>query len=161
VVVLAVVLVGARLFGLQVYSVMSGSMVPKFPVGSLIYVREVDYKTLKPGDVITYRLNSTTISTHRIVEVHTDGGYSFSTKGDANDDEDGPPVLAADIIGKPIVVIPLVGYIAYFIQRPPWMYIAIAAGALLVMLIFLPDLLGKEKKEALPSEAGESPETCI
>ena len=53
VVLLAVLLVGVRLCGLQVYSVLSGSMEPDYPVGSLIYVRQGDYTTLKPNDVIT------------------------------------------------------------------------------------------------------------
>lgn len=140
---LAILLVGARLFGLQVYSVMSGSMEPKYPVGSLIYVRSVDYKTLQPGDVITYRLNKTTISTHRIVQVLTEDGYRFITKGDTNDDPDSAPVHANDIIGTPVTAIPLLGYVAFYIQRPPGLYIAIAAGAILALLVFLPDLLWK------------------
>lgn len=35
VVIFALLLIGSRLFGIQVYSVISGSMEPKFPVGSL------------------------------------------------------------------------------------------------------------------------------
>ena len=80
VVLLAVLLVGVRLCGLQVYSVLSGSMEPDYPVGSLIYVRKVDYKALKPNDVITYRLDEKTLSTHRIVRVQTEGGYRFYMK---------------------------------------------------------------------------------
>ena len=137
---LAVLIVGVRLCGLQVYSVMSGSMEPDYPVGSLIYVRKVDYKTLQPGDVITYRLDKNTICTHRILQVQTDDGYRFITKGDANDDPDGAPVFPADILGEPIVAIPLLGYVAFYIQHPPGLYIAIAAGAILVMLTFLPGL---------------------
>lgn len=38
VVALAVLLVGARIIGLQVYAVLSGSMEPTYHTGSLIYV---------------------------------------------------------------------------------------------------------------------------
>ena len=72
VVILAIMLVGVRLFGLQVYSVLSGSMEPEYPVGSLIYVKKVDYKELKVGDPITYLLDEDTVVTHRIIEVLID-----------------------------------------------------------------------------------------
>ena len=45
-ILLAVALVGIRLFGFQVFSVLSGSMEPNYHVGSLIYVTEVDYHEL-------------------------------------------------------------------------------------------------------------------
>ena len=56
-VILAVALVGVRLVGLQVFTVLSGSMEPTYHVGSLIYVKDVDYKELEAGDVITFMLD--------------------------------------------------------------------------------------------------------
>ena len=46
VVLLAIALVGVRLFGLQVYTVLSGSMEPTYHTGSLIYVKRVDPFTI-------------------------------------------------------------------------------------------------------------------
>ena len=66
-VVLAILLVGARLIGLRVFSVLSGSMEPTYHVGALIYVKNVDYTELESGDVITYMLDEDTVATHRIV----------------------------------------------------------------------------------------------
>ena len=60
VVIFAVLLVGVRLFGVQVYSVISGSMEPEYPVGSLIYVKDVDPTEIEVNDVITYVLPSET-----------------------------------------------------------------------------------------------------
>ena len=71
-VLLAVALVGVRLVGFQVFSVLSGSMEPTYHVGSLIYVKNVDYRELQPGDVITFLLDEDTVATHRIVEVVPD-----------------------------------------------------------------------------------------
>lgn len=65
-VILAVALVGVRLVGLQVFTVLSGSMEPTYHVGSLIYVKDVDYKELEAGDVITFMLDEDTVATHRI-----------------------------------------------------------------------------------------------
>ena len=49
VVLLALLLVGARLFGLQVFTVLSGSMEPTYHTGSLIYVKKVDPYTIQSG----------------------------------------------------------------------------------------------------------------
>ena len=51
VVIVALLLVGARLIGLQVFTVLSGSMEPTYHVGSLIYVKDVDPFELESGDV--------------------------------------------------------------------------------------------------------------
>lgn len=146
VVLFAVLLVGVRLFDIQVYSVISGSMEPKYPVGSLIYVKDVDPYSIKEGDVITYVLPNDTPSTHRVVRVDEDNQL-FYTKGDANKTEDGAPVHFKNLIGKPVFKIPLLGYVAHYIQHPPGMYIAIAAGAVLLILVFLPDLLKKDPQK--------------
>ena len=72
VVLLAIALVGVRLVGLKPFVVLSGSMEPEYHVGSLIYVKSVDYKTLQVGDDITYMLDKDTVVTHRIIEVLVD-----------------------------------------------------------------------------------------
>lgn len=146
VVIFAVLLIGVRLFGVQVYSVISGSMEPEYPVGSLIYVKEVDPSEIEVDDVITYVLPSETPSTHRVVRIDEENQL-FYTKGDANETEDGAPVHFKNLIGTPVFKIPYLGYVAYYIQHPPGMYIAIAAGAILLILVFLPDLFKKEKKK--------------
>lgn len=146
VVIFAILLVGVRLFGIQVYSVISGSMEPEYPVGSLIYVKEVDPSEIEVDDVITYVLPSETPSTHRVVRIDEENQL-FYTKGDANETEDGAPVHFKNLIGTPVFKIPYLGYVAYYIQHPPGMYIAIAAGAILLILVFLPDLFKKEKKK--------------
>ncbi len=158
VVILAVLLVGLRIFGVQVYSVISGSMEPEYPVGSLIYVKEVkDPLTIKAGDVITYVLSNETPSTHRVVRVDAENQF-FYTKGDANDAEDGAPVHFRNLIGTPIFKIPYLGYVAFYIQNPPGMYIAIAISAILLILVFLPDLFTKDKKktQALPNKGNST-----
>ncbi len=143
---LAVALVGVRLFGLQVYTVLSGSMEPTYHTGSLIYVQKVDYTDLQKGDVITFLLDADTVATHRITEVVPDGEdptvLRFRTKGDANAVEDGGDgVHYKNVIGTPVFTIPYLGYVANMIQNPPGSYIAISLGAILLILVFLPDLL--------------------
>lgn len=156
VVIFAVLLIGVRLFGVQVYSVISGSMEPEYPVGSLIYVKDINPSEIEVNDVITYVLPSETPSTHRVVRIDEENQL-FYTKGDANETEDGAPVHFKNLIGTPVFKIPYLGYVAYYIQHPPGMYIAIAAGAVLLILVFLPDLFKKDKKkdEQFPETDGD------
>lgn len=150
-VILAVLLVGVRLVGFQVFTVLSGSMEPTYHVGSLIYVKKIDPQELKSGNVITFMLDENTVATHRIVEVVPDETdptvYRFRTKGDANETVDGALVHYKNVIGKPVFTIPYLGYVANYIQHPPGTYIAISVGAILLILVFLPDLFSKEEKK--------------
>lgn len=151
VVILAILLVGVRLMGLQVFTVLSGSMEPNYHTGSLIYVREADPFELEEGDVITFLIDEDTVATHRIVEVVPDENDAsvvrFRTKGDANDAEDGSLVHCRNVIGTPVFTIPYLGYVANYIQNPPGTYVAICAGAVLLILVFLPDLFSSDKEE--------------
>lgn len=150
-VLLAVALVGVRLIGFQVFTVLSGSMEPTYHVGSLIYVKKADYTELQSGDVITFMLDEDTIATHRIVEVVPDETDSsvlrFRTKGDANEAVDGSLVHYKNVVGTPVFSIPKLGYLANYIQNPPGMYVAISAGAVLLLLVFLPDLFSKDEEK--------------
>lgn len=166
VVIFAVLLVGVRLFDIQVFSVISGSMEPDYPVGSLIYVKECDPSEVEVGDVITFVLSNETPATHRVIGIDQEK-QCFYTRGDANYDKahyeatgekiytDDPPVYFKNLIGKPVFTIPVLGYVAYYIQHPPGMYIAIAAGAVLLIMVFLPDLFKKDEKKTkqIPAEA--------
>ena len=152
VVILALLLVGVRLFGMQVFTVLSGSMEPTYHTGSLIYVKDVDYRDLKEGDVITFMLSEDTVATHRIVGLVPDENdpsiMRYRTKGDANDAEDGSLVHYKNILGTPVFTIPKLGYVANYIQNPPGSYLTISGGAVLLLLVFLPDLFGSEEPKA-------------
>lgn len=156
VVLLAVALVGVRLIQLKPFVVLSGSMEPEYHVGSLIYVKSVDYKTLQVGDDITYMLDKDTVVTHRIIEVLVDEEdpetLRYFTQGIANEVPDATSVHYKNIIGKPVFTIPYLGYVSNYIQNPPGMYIAIAAGAILILLVFLPDLFEDDKKKKVTEE---------
>ncbi len=147
VVLCAVFLMGSRLLGYRVFTVISGSMEPTYSVGDLIYVKPVDPATVKVGDPITFVLNEElTVATHRVVRIDAENSRVY-TKGDANEIEDGDPVHFKNIIGKPQFALPYLGYVSDFIQHPPGMYIAIAIGILLIIAVFLPDFI-KKKPEA-------------
>ena len=148
----AVFLMGSRLIGYECYTVISPSMEPEYMVGDLIYVKDVDPKTIKAGDVITFIVNEDlVVGTHRVVRVDSENSR-FYTKGDANDTEDAAPVHFNNVIGVPQFSIPKLGYVSDFVQNPPGMYITIGIGIILIIAVFLPDFIGKKKTEEAPAE---------
>ncbi len=143
----AITLVIFRLLGYEVYTVMSGSMEPTLHTGSLIYVKQVDPATLKKDDIITFIADEDkTVVTHRIYDIENEkGNLMFRTKGDANDIPDGKATHYKNVLGVPAFQIPLIGYLAFFIQRPPGIYIALVVGTLLLAAVIAPTFnRGKE-----------------
>ena len=150
----AVFLMGSRLIGYQCYTVISGSMEPKYRVGDLLYVKAVNIEDIKAGDDITFILNEDlVVATHQVVRVDAEKQH-FYTKGLANETEDSEPVHFNNVIGVPQFSIPKLGYVSDFVQNPPGTYITIGVGIVLILIVFLPDLFGKKKKEE------ENPETA-
>ena len=60
------------------------------------------------------------------------------------------------MIGTPIFSIPYLGYVADYIQHPPGMYIAISAGAVLLLLVFIPDIFADEKGKKKEPDADKT-----
>lgn len=154
-VALAALLAGVRLFGLTPYCVLSGSMEPAYPTGSLIYVRRCEAADVRVGDAITFVLNEDLeLATHRVVAIDA-GQRQFTTQGDANETPDGTPVLFENLVGKPVFAIPYLGYVSHWIAHPPGRYLTLAAAAALALLLFLPDLL-RAAERADQRERGEA-----
>lgn len=153
VVLCAVFLMGSRLLGFRCFTVLSGSMEPVYSAGDLLYVKSVDPNDVKVGDPITFILNEDlVVATHRVVEIDA-ANQHFYTKGDANDIRDEEPVHFNNLIGVPQFNIPKLGYVADFIQNPPGMYITIGVGVILILVVFLPDFIKKDKKKEKDAEA--------
>lgn len=149
----AVFLMGSRLLGFKCYNIISPSMEPEYRVGDLIYVKKVDPNTINEGDVITFIINEDlVVGTHRVVRVDREN-HRFYTKGDVNEIEDQNPVHYNNVIGVPTFKIPKLGYVADFVQNPPGMYITIGVGIVLILIVFLPDMLGKKKEEENKEES--------
>lgn len=112
--VLAVAVVVPRLGGATAYTILTGSMRPGMPPGTLVAVRPTPVDLIKAGDVITFQLRSgdPTVATHRVVSVGValDGKRQFLTKGDANDAPDVHRVLPEQVRGVRWYSVPYVAY---------------------------------------------------
>lgn len=93
-------------------TVLTGSMTPDIPVGSVVIDRPVDANTLKVGDVATYQKapGVDEYITHRIIKINTKTNpVTFTFKGDANRGPDIAPVPATAIRGKVWFHVPYLG----------------------------------------------------
>ena len=99
-----------KLMGYQTYDVVSGSMEPEIPVGSLVLVKETEPEEILKGDVIAFMSarDTGTVVTHRVVENDAENG-EFITKGDANEQNDMNPVPYGDLIGRVEKHYPVIG----------------------------------------------------
>ncbi len=151
-IVFAFLIAGIRILGFEVFGVLTGSMEPTYPTGSLIYVKDVDPADLRVNDVITFSISPNVIATHRIVEIVPDEQYPtivrYRTKGDANKDVDASLVSAGNIIGKAMFAVPQLGYLASYIQQPPGIYVAILVCGLMIAFVFYTDSLENKQKQS-------------
>jgi signal peptidase len=104
--------VGPRFLPYQVLPVLTGSMEPVIPTGSLAVVVPVRGEELAVGDVITFERPQSprTYITHRIVAIEdAGGGRALVTKGDANVLEDPWRVVGDGTGWRFAFTLPLVG----------------------------------------------------
>lgn len=156
VIFLAVFLAGVRLIGLTPYTVLSGSMEPTYPVGSMIYVVKVAPAELKVRDPVTFYLAGDTIATHRIIEIVNEGTpqLSFRTQGDANPNADGV-FPASRVVGKPVFSIPYLGYVSTFVQTPTGLICVVSCTVIMLLLSYAIEALFSKKTSE--SETEEEP----
>jgi signal peptidase len=137
IVALLVAMIGIpRAAGATPYTVLTGSMRPTMPPGSLVVIKPVETDKLKVGDAITYQLRSgePEVVTHRIIALsQTLGGEKlFTTQGDANPHPDEKPVKAAQIRGAVWYTIPLAGYLNSLLTGEQRIWVVTSAVILLL-----------------------------
>lgn len=116
-------------------TVLSGSMVPRLPVGSVVVDRPVDPDSLRIGDIVTYALGKDLI-THRVVAIeHAATGPVFITKGDANRTADVEPVAASQVRGRLWYDVPYIGIARDFLISKPGL-MAMGGALLLVAAVW-------------------------
>lgn len=136
VVVLAAAVVVPRIAGATPYTVLTGSMRPTYPEGTLVVVKPVDFDQIGLGDVITYQLESgkATVVTHRVVGTANrfDGEQVLVTQGDANEDPDPERVQEVQVKGELWYSIPYLGHVNNAITGRQRQTAVLVVSALLV-----------------------------
>lgn len=129
----ALVIVVPAVSGATPMTILTGSMIPTYPPGTLIIVKPIDVHEISIGDPITYQLRSgePEVVTHRVVAISSvDGGTTFTTKGDNNAVVDALPVQPAQIRGTVWYSVPYIGYVNTIVNgdNRAWVIPVIAVG---------------------------------
>lgn len=135
-----------RMFGYHIYSVISGSMEPEIPIGSLLYIKEAEPEGMETGEVIAFygMGDAGAIITHRVVENRVVMG-ELITKGDANEKEDVRPVPYANVIGTVVRTIPGAGSVAELVTSVKGKWLAAGAVGCAVVLQMMGGWLGRQR----------------
>ncbi|MFD1713864.1 signal peptidase I [Amnibacterium flavum] len=159
---LAVVVV-PQIAGATPLTVLTRSMEPTLPPGTLVVVKPTPVDDIVIGDVMTYQIESgkPDVISHRVIEIQSgsDGLRTFITKGDNNDAAD-EPVIEAQVKGTVWYSIPLIGYVSTNIVGAGRSWIIPVAGAALLAyaaLMLTLGLLGRRKRGKRGRRAAEVP----
>ncbi len=96
----------ASFMGFSCFRVVTGSMEPQIPVGTILLCKSEDIADIKRGDIVCFSSRAQSqrgmIITHRVVGIKTleNGEIRLETKGDANTVADTNPVDAQNLIGR-------------------------------------------------------------
>jgi len=122
--------------GFKPVEVYSGSMVPTIRVGAIAFDRPVAGRSVRVGDVITFRDPYTKgrLVTHRVIRIfHTNHGLAYRTKGDANPNRDPWTIALPDRVGRVSFSAPYVGFVLWYAHTREVRAALILLVALLVL----------------------------
>ena len=148
---LCVPLAVPNLMGYQVYEVVSGSMEPEIPVGSVIYVDPVDLTQIQEGDIIAFH-DGNSIIAHRVTTNRTSLG-EFVTKGDANEIEDFDPIPYDAVEGKVQAHIPHLGsFMSIYSSTVGKVYLVLTAACGVMLNLLASRIRDRRRRVALERE---------
>ena len=117
-------------------TVLTQSMEPRLPPGTLLVVRPTPARDIRVGDVLTYQITSgqAAVISHRVVAITSSstGARTFVTKGDANAEADPDPVTVPQIRGTLWYSVPDAGYVDQIVNGDRGWLVPSIAVALLV-----------------------------
>lgn len=125
-------------FDYRMFTVISGSMEPKYNIGDVLISKVVEPEDIKVGDTISYLGKEGTFTnkvvTHEVIDIEqdADGKYYFHTKGIANLIED-PIVYEDQLYGKVIYKSVILSFIYKVISTNIGLFIFIVIPILYIV----------------------------
>ena len=123
------------LFGFRSLVIMSGSMEPAIPTGSVVVVRRIPAAEIAVGEVVSF-VNPEDPGgtlTHRVQAVAGAGGrIEVKTRGDANTGTESWSIAAAGTVGRVVFHLPLLGYLLAPLQGTLPRLVLVVSPALLL-----------------------------
>ena len=107
--------------GYRIFTVATGSMVPKYEVGDILIAKEIEASEIKVDDDIVYKGNTGSfkdkVVTHRVISIDEENGeYKIVTKGIANEEED-PEITDSQVYGKVVYKVQTLSFISRLISN--------------------------------------------
>jgi signal peptidase len=138
----AILIVIPRALGAIPLTVLTQSMEPILPPGTLIVDQPVKASQVHLGDVVTYQIASgkPDVITHRVVRISmsSEGNETFTFKGDNNAYADAKPVIPAQIKGRVVYSVPWIGFVSLWMNGPARaVVVPIAAGILFMFAAWM------------------------
>ena len=154
--VLLVVGVGPHSGRYQFMTVLTGSMRPNMPEGSVVLSTPTSVRALRVGDVITYRIpvEDRRVVTHRVIEVLEPG--VVRTQGDGNKDPDAWTTKLKGQVWEARVTVPGAGFALERLRQPATTRLLVLAVPLALAFLWMRDIWGRKEEVAaapLPSTA--------
>ncbi len=142
--------------GYESCEVLTDSMEPEYPAGSMVYVKRTEPEEVEPGDVILYEMGTDTELTmlHRVMEI-CEEGRQFITKGDANAYPDKDPVSYSRLIGRAVFCLPFPGQMFYRMRTGPRIGVCVMIFACSPGCWMLAEILLRQAKKEQGKERGK------
>jgi signal peptidase I len=154
-VVLGAVVLGrvVPMTGNQTLIIGGSSMEPTLPLGSAVVIRPVDAVGISVGDIVSVQSgDGRAIYTHRVIRrLALDGVPYLETKGDNNADSDAATVPATAVIGRVMLVVPLMGFLLTWLSAVSGVAFVLGLGALLVLTAMLVDMIQDDRRRRTAS----------
>ena len=150
------------IFNFRMFTVVTGSMEPRYKVGDVLIAQEVDPSSIEVGDTISYLGKSGSfrdkVITHEVVNIEIDGTSgkrTFHTKGLTNVVED-PIVSEEQLYGKVIHRCFVISLIYKIVSTSIGFYLFIIVPILYIIISeIISTLLDKEEKRRKIKQGSE------
>jgi len=117
-------------------TILTGSMSPNLPPGTLVVIKPTPVEDIAIGDILTFQIESgrPEVVTHRVIGIVKDTSSTdvrFITQGDANASADAAEVLPVQVRGTVWYAVPWLGWVNQAVngEARQWV-IPLAAGGL-------------------------------
>lgn len=137
--------------GINAFVILTGSMEPKIPVGSMIIVVKTDFHSLEKGDIISAKADlnldgKNEVVTHNFFKYEEiDGKKYIRTIAEGENFADSWVISEDRLIGKCVLIIPKVGKITSFLSHP--IGLTVIAGNIVVLSVVMHYLRKEEEEE--------------
>ncbi|MGY3749605.1 signal peptidase I [Vagococcus acidifermentans] len=126
--------------------VLSKSMEPAMPSGSLVVTQNTTIGDVQKNDIVTFKTEDDLVS-HRVKDKRIDDGETvLITQGDNNETIDREPVTAENIQEKVLCHFPLLGKFLLTAQKPAGVAAVFLTVVLMLLIRYFVELLRMERR---------------